>query len=269
VDETTAQPPAQPSEAGDAEDLDTKVRKWREQRNRDYKSLRSNSRALWRAMEKWQTVRDADEWAERYVQAHEDYRSGKFLVEQFGGDMYVDPDETAVFLGLRRSLDENDSTAAEAMVADLALISYRNALRVQGWIGNAAYLIEHELFGQDSPTAKFKQQHGYSVNGLKVEDTVAGLVRELVPLFDRCNRAVLRNLQARKALRNPAVPTVAITSAGQVNVGAQQTNMVQASGTAEPEPSAESAGPRRLRPVGEEIEELAAVDQAGEPFLRA
>jgi hypothetical protein len=87
--------------------------------------------------------------------------------------------------------------------------------------------IEHELFGQESPTAKFKQQYGYSVNGLKGEDTVASLVRELVPLFDLCNRAVPRNVQALKAVREPAMPTVAIASAGQVNVGAQQSNTVQ------------------------------------------
>ena len=152
-----------------------------------------------------------------------------------GGEHYLDPDETAVFLGLRRGLRDPNSNAAEAMIADLALISYRNAIRVQGWIGNAAMYTEHELFGQETPTAKFTQKYGYTVDGLKVEDAEGHLVHELVPQFDRCNRAVLRNLQALKALREPTAPTVAINQAGQVNVGAQQTDTLQARDQAEVE----------------------------------
>src|SRR5215218_714722 len=43
--------------------------------------------------------------------------------------------------------------AAESMLVDLAVLSYANALRVQGWVGDAALLFEHELFGQPGPTA--------------------------------------------------------------------------------------------------------------------
>jgi len=68
--EDTATPTT--TEEAAEEDLDTKVRKWREQRDREYDSLRKNARALWRSKEKWKTVRDADEWAERYIAALED-----------------------------------------------------------------------------------------------------------------------------------------------------------------------------------------------------
>jgi hypothetical protein len=239
------------ADAADENDLEVKTRQWREQCDRDYQRLRNNARALYRAMEQWPTVDSADDWAARYVQAQQDYAAGTFLLQQLGGEMYVAPDETAVLLGLRQALRERSCAAAEAMIADLATISYRNALRVQGWIGNAAYLIEHELFGQESPTATFKHHYG-AASGLKVEDTVAQLVRELVPLFDRCNRAVLRNLQALKALRDPATPTVAITTAGQVNVGAAQTNTVQPAAAPAPAPPvpARKAAAQRLRPGG-------------------
>ena len=45
-----------------------------------------------------------------------------------------------------------------------------------------------------------------------------------MPLLDRSNRILLRNLKALRALREGPVPSVSIGSAGQVNVAAEQVN---------------------------------------------
>ena len=45
-----------------------------------------------------------------------------------------------------------------------------------------------------------------------------------MPLLDRSNRMMLRNLKALQARRQPPVPSVSIGQAGQVNVAAVQAN---------------------------------------------
>ena len=58
---------------------------------------------------------------------------------------------------------------------------------------------------------------------------VLNMAEELLPLQERANRMVLRNLKALADLRRAAAPSVAIGSAQQVNVGAQQVNVAQGS----------------------------------------
>jgi hypothetical protein len=62
----------------------------------------------------------------------------------------------------------------------------------------------------------------------------------LLPLPDRCDRMMLRNLKALKSLRQPAAPSVSIGAAGQVNVATQQANVAIAG-----EASASSAAATR------------------------
>jgi hypothetical protein len=51
-----------------------------------------------------------------------------------------------------------------------------------------------------------------------------------MPLLDRSNRMLLRNLKALKAMRQAPAPNVSIGNAGQVNVATNQVNAVQAGG---------------------------------------
>ena len=125
----------------------------------------------------------------------------------------------ATLLALRRRLiaEWGITTAAEMILVDLALLSYYQTLRAQRWIGDLALLIEHEFFGQDSPTAKAQKRFG-RVDGLAVEDQVRRLAEHLMPLLDRANRMVIRNLKALKELRQGPVPAIAIGRAEQVTV---------------------------------------------------
>src|SRR5205814_10645084 len=100
-------------------------------------------------------------------------------------------------------------------------------LRINGWVGNFAALIEHEFFGKQGLSAKFTDRYGWQnekVRGLRVEDHVERIAEQLLPLLDRCNRMMLRNLKALKTMRTGPEPSVSIGSAGQVNVGQTQVN---------------------------------------------
>ena len=82
------------------------------------------------------------------------------------------------------------------MVIDLAVMTYANALRVQGWIGDLSLVIEHELFAEESLTVTLRQRYGPQFDGFAVEGALQRLREQLLPLFERVNRQVLQHLQA-------------------------------------------------------------------------
>jgi hypothetical protein len=133
----------------------------------------------------------------------------------------------ATLLGLRQTMlaDLGTATAAEQMLVDLAILGYYKSLRIQGSIGNLSLWIEHELFGRAAPAVKLQKQHG-PVEGLAVEDRLKRLGEHLLPLLDRANRMMVRNLKAIKELRQGPSPAVTVGQAGQVNVASQQVNSV-------------------------------------------
>jgi len=194
--------------------------------------LMTDARAAYRAMDGWSTVKSREDWEQVVAQASEEYQRGAFLIDQLGAERHIDPPLTAVLLVLRRRLiDEHDArTAAELMLIDLAVISYYHTLRINGWIGNFAALIESEFFQKQGLNATFQDRYGrgaHEIKGLRVEAHVERLAERLLPLLDRSNRMMLRNLKALKAMRGGPAPSVSIGSAGQVNVGANQANVMR------------------------------------------
>jgi hypothetical protein len=170
-------------------------------------------------MEGWQRVASEQDWLRIIEESREAYESGGFLLERLGAQRYLDPKLMATILSLRqRLLDEWAVTsAAETMLVDLALLSYYDALRVQGWTDDLAVRIEHEFFGDDAFTEMARRGHRRS-DRFAVEDRVRRLSEQLMPLFDRANRLMIRNLQAIKELRQGQVPAVAIGRAEQVTI---------------------------------------------------
>ena len=214
-----------------------RAREAREEDARWYEQLRLDAQAVYRAMDGWKAVRGAESaeaWADTVADARERYRSGRFLIERLGAERYLDPQLMATLWGLRQRLVANWGArgAHERMLIDAVVMSYYHMLRFHGWIGNFALQIEHEFFGQQSPTAKFQERYrGYNLGeleGLRVEDYVHRVGEQLLPLMDRANRIMIRNLKALRDLRQLPTPAVAIGQAGQVNVGAQQMNVAQA-----------------------------------------
>jgi hypothetical protein len=230
----------------DAE-LETALQAWHAEREQRVVQLRRDARAAFSAMEGWQRVQSQDDWTQITEQARADYDAGRFLLERLGAERFLEPALMAVLLQLRRGLVGPDGgTASEAMLADLAVTSYYNTLRIQQWIGDLALAIEHEFFGQESPTARFEAQYG-KATGLVVEEQLRRLGEQLLPLHERASRMTLRTLKALAELQRGPAPSVAIGQAEQVNVGTQQVNLApqtSSNGGATPTPKR----PRRRRP---------------------
>jgi hypothetical protein len=208
-------------------DLERQLQQHEAQRAERYLQLRKDARASYRAMEGWWRVRSADAWEQTCQEAADAYESGRFLIERLGGERHLDPELMATLLALRRQLidDMGAHQAHERMLVDMAVVSYYHTLRIHGWIGDLAILTEHDFFGETPLTATMEARHGrWGAKALKVEERVERLSERLLPLLDRANRMMIRNLKAIEAMRPPPAPAVAIGSAGQVNVGALQNN---------------------------------------------
>jgi hypothetical protein len=66
------------------------------------------------------------------------------------------------------------------MLADTAVLAYRNFLRIQGWIGSLCLVFERELFGQEPVS----ESNGATV-GERMEREMHQLEQSLIPLLDR------------------------------------------------------------------------------------
>jgi hypothetical protein len=215
-------------------EIERVVRELEEKRDRQYAELRQDARASYRAMTGWWRVKDEAGWEKTCIEAADAYESGRFLIERIGGERFLDPELMATLLTLRRQLidDLGAHRAHERMLIDMAVISYYHLLRIHGWIGNLAILTESDFFGETPLSVKMEARHGrWEAKALHVEDRVERLGERLLPLLDRANRMMIRNLKAIQALRPVPAPAVAIGNAGQVNVGALQHNTAQLDST--------------------------------------
>jgi hypothetical protein len=180
-----------------------------------------------RAMQGWDRLRSPEEWHQMGVEAREHYRSGRFVIERLGAERFLEPQLMATLWQLRQSLMEESGTASPAMtmVIDLAVMTYSNALRIQGWIEDLALVIERECFAEEALKVKLRQQYGRQVEGFAVEDALQRLKEQLLPLCERVNRPLLQNLQALQRTHPGPSPMVAIGQAGHVSVARQQVNL--------------------------------------------
>lgn len=226
MSEASIEPSDTSVERTDAE-LEAQFQAWQAERDQRALQLRRDARAVFSAMEGWQRVESPEAWVETAEQAGRDYRTGRFFIERLGGSRHLDPELMAVLWGVRQQLiADGGKTAAEHLLADVAVTAYYNSLRIQRWIGDLAIDIENEFFGQTGPSARFEDRYG-RVEGLVLEAQLERMAEELLPLQERANRMLLRNLKALVDLRRGPAPTVAINQAGQVNVGSQQVNVQQ------------------------------------------
>ena len=196
--------------------------------------LEQDARASYRAMADWQLVTGPAEWQEVVGEAVGSIEDGSFLIERLGSARHLDPTLMAVLLVLRRRLVEEygAESAADLMLIDVAVLGYYHTLRINGWIGNLSMLLEGEFFGKDSLNVVVEGRKRSSwdtrIKGLRVSEIVEQIGNQLLPLLDRSNRMMLRNLKALQARRQLPTPTVSIGTAGQVNVAAAQQNQFNA-----------------------------------------
>lgn len=189
--------------------------------------LFEDARSMQRSWEGWSSVQTQHDWVQIRDTAECDFDAGRFLIDKLGARRFLDPEETATLLTLRRRIIEDWglTTAPELMLVDLAIINYANAIRAQEWIGNLSVLIEHDSFFIEGPTPKLSRTH--KVSGLKAEDHASRLREQLMPLLEKASRQFIANLDAIRRIRQARPPSVMIENAGQVNVGSQQINSAQ------------------------------------------
>jgi hypothetical protein len=203
-----------------------------------YNQLRKNAWAVMRAFEGWGGIRSAEHWQQVCENAHKTYKSGAFIIKRLGAERFLDPETMAVLLQLHQNLilQYGASSPAATMLIDLAVMSYYNALRIQGWMGDLALVVEGELFGEDALRVKLRGQYGVQFGGFAVEEALQRLKEELFPLAERVNRQLLQQLQALQRPQPGAWPVVAINNAGQVNVAQQQVNLQRKDSHSSPPP---------------------------------
>jgi len=106
------------------------------------------------------------------------------------------------------------------MLADTAVLAYRNVLRLQGWIGSLCLVVERELFGQEPVS----EVNGATV-GERIEDEMQQLEQTLMPLLDRAHRMMVRSLDRLDARRSGGHQAqLSIGHATQVNVASAVRN---------------------------------------------
>src|SRR5229473_1804853 len=171
-------------------------------------ALQDNSLAVVRAMQRFRGETEQEQ-VERVLTS---YEAGSFLVDRLGAGLVIDRDLAVVLLDLRRRLiGEYGDTPAAIMLIDRAVAAYQDFIRISGWTGNTALMIEAEFFGRDRPCFEFRDRRGREgpkIQGLTVEQHLARLREDLIPLAERCGRVMREVVAALETLR--AVPSQAV-----------------------------------------------------------
>jgi hypothetical protein len=141
-------------------------------------------------------------------------------------ERFLDPQLMATLWHLRQSLiAQSGTTSTSLMRIDLAVMSYNNVLRMQGWIGDLALWTEHEAFGQGPLRAKLRDEYGARVDSLAVEERLSRLREQLMPLWERAQRQVMSTLDALERRHQGPAPLMTIGQVGQVHVARQHVHV--------------------------------------------
>ena len=173
-------------------------------------ALRDDAMSVTRGIGRWHRREgDREQHTERVLSR---YASGSFLIDRLGAIGVVDQDLVVVLLDLRRQLIvEYGNSPATMMLIDRAVAAYQDFIRIAGWTGNAALMVEHEFFGVDRPSANVLDRYGREtreIRGVSVEEHINRLSQDLIPLAERCARTMREALAALEMLRSVPSPAV-------------------------------------------------------------
>jgi hypothetical protein len=216
-------PPRQLTEAerASAAAFETRQREREEVRDQTYRQLLLDAQACARSMRFSPQLDSPEEWEATVTKALADYRSGRALMEQLGAGRLLDAPTAGMLLAIRRGLIEetNATSASELVLIDMAVIDFANAMRLQSMIGNTALIIEAEMFGQRTLRAKWRKEYGgrpENIMGLAVEEHVARLRDQLLPLAEKAQRLAREHIEAIG--RTSRQPAMTVERAEAVNV---------------------------------------------------
>lgn len=185
--------------------------------NAQFRELKCHAQGIFEAVKGRIGARNEDYLQQVFAKARDDYASGQFLIQRLGADRQLDLPLVATLTQLRHGLLEglDHATTSDQMLADSAIVGYRNMLRVQGWLGSLCMEVERRLFGQLDPAVALGR-----VEAQEVEALIEKLEQQMLPMLERSQRVMIRALDRLEASRNRKGGTsVSIGVAGQVNVG--------------------------------------------------
>lgn len=213
-----------------AEELQATYEAWWAERKAQGLALQRNSRRVWSAMEGWGAVKTQEDWERVQMEAAEDWASGRALLEMLGAERYLAPERAALLLHLwRHFLVAYDVDGpAELLTVAMALVAFNQLTRVNELVGNLENRLEDEFFATEGLREQHERRYGRGARtgALAVEETVRRLGQDLLPLLDRCNRMVIRNLKLLRELKTAPL-ALTVENYGQMNVGQVQTNVAK------------------------------------------
>ena len=126
-------------------------RRVQQELNEQHRILVNQARGVFAAIKGHRGANNEEYWQAVFAQAKVDYETGKFLIERLGADRQLDLPLVATLTQLRQELlsGVDNPSIGDHMLADSAILAYRNLLRVQGWVGSTAFIVQRELFGQE------------------------------------------------------------------------------------------------------------------------
>ena len=187
--------------------------------------LTQDARAVLRATRDASLLDTDEDWKRLSKRARRDYDEGTFVLNRLGAQGLLDPLLSAVLIELRRRLvTDYGSSAAATMLIDQAVVAYHSFLRITGWSGNMALMVEAEFFGRDQPSAEFRDRYGREgrhIRGLTVEQHIARVGEQLLPLAERFGRIMRQAVIALEELRSAPAPSVERSAPLVVSVASQ------------------------------------------------
>lgn len=193
------------------------IAKVQAEHDEQYRALRLRAQGLFQALKGRTGIRTPEEMKKRVEKSRVDYESGTFLVERLGASRFLDPELTCVLIHLRDDLltEIERPTAADKMHVDLAVLAYRNSLRIQSLLNSALMETERQLFGQLSLNEVLGQ-----AEAAEVARILGDVEQKLLPLLERCQRMMNRALDRLGERPNSSRTSLSIGVAGQVNLKA-------------------------------------------------
>ena len=172
----------------EAKAFEARVRK---EHNAQFARLKDEAQAIFGMVNGRPGVRSPTEWRKLLEKAGDDIGNGRFLVRSLGAERYLDAETVSVLVTLRQNLiaERENTTTADIMMIDAAVLAYYNMHRIQGWIGNMSLSLERHLFGQRSELSELKMASEGATQLHRLSEV-------MLPLQERCHRMMARSLAA-------------------------------------------------------------------------
>ena len=214
---------------------------WWQERQERAEALVNDSRRSWAAMQGWDAVQTQADWDATMDRTVEEWHSGELFIRMLGGQRYLDPPHTALLYHLWHQFVGTYRPAGpgEYLAIAMALFAFHHLVRVNEFAGNMAARLEFEFFDTAPLQVRLTERDGTPKRAgqaarIAGREALEQFERDALPLMDRLNRMVIRNLQALRDLQ--AAPlALNVQNYGQLNVGQAQTNLSKAQ-QVQPEP---------------------------------